>query len=30
MQVFLNGSYVPAADARVSVDDRGFLFAAGV
>ena len=30
MQVFLNGSYIPAAEAKVSVDDRGFLFADGV
>jgi D-alanine transaminase len=30
MIVFLNGEYVPYQDARVSVDDRGFLFADGV
>jgi D-alanine transaminase len=30
MIVFLNGDYVPHQDARVSVDDRGFLFADGV
>ncbi|MGH7505876.1 MAG: D-amino acid aminotransferase [Longimicrobiales bacterium] len=30
MQVYLNGAYVDAADAKVSVDDRGFLFADGV
>jgi D-alanine transaminase len=28
--VYLNGEYVPATEARVSVDDRGFLFADGV
>ena len=28
--VFLNGDYVPAAEAKVSVDDRGYLFADGV
>ena len=28
--VYLNGEYLPAADARVSVDDRGFLFADAV
>lgn len=30
MLVYLNGAYVPHAEARVSVDDRGFLFADGV
>lgn len=30
MIVYLNGSYIPQADARISVDDRGFLFADGV
>lgn len=30
MLVFLNGEYIPHEDARVSVDDRGFLFADGV
>ena len=30
MLVYLNGEYVPHADARVSVDDRGFLLADGV
>ena len=28
--VFLNGEYVAADEARISVDDRGFLFADGV
>jgi D-alanine transaminase len=28
--VYLNGEYVPQDEARVSVDDRGFLFADGV
>jgi len=28
--VYLNGSYVPAEQAVVSVDDRGFLFADGI
>jgi D-alanine transaminase len=28
--VYLNGDYVPHGEARVSVDDRGFLFADGV
>jgi D-alanine transaminase len=28
--VYLNGEYVPHDEARVSVDDRGFLFADGV
>ena len=28
--VFLNGEYLPKAEARVSVDDRGFLFSDGV
>ncbi len=30
MQVYLNGEYIDHADAKVSVDDRGFLFADGV
>jgi D-alanine transaminase len=30
MIVYLNGEYLPLADARVSVDDRGFVFADGV
>ncbi|HWV57009.1 MAG TPA: D-amino acid aminotransferase [Longimicrobiales bacterium] len=30
MLVYLNGKYVPHEDARISVDDRGFLFADGV
>ena len=30
MIVYLNGAYVEKADARVSVDDRGFLFGDGV
>lgn len=30
MLVYLNGDYVPHSEARVSVDDRGFLFADGV
>ena len=30
MLVYLNGEYVDSASARVSVDDRGFLFADGV
>lgn len=30
MRVYLNGQVVDAADARVPVDDRGFLFADGV
>lgn len=30
MIVYLNGQFVPATEARVSVDDRGFLFADGV
>ena len=28
--VWLNGSFVPAADARLSIFDRGFLFADGI
>ncbi|MDH3222345.1 MAG: D-amino acid aminotransferase [Gemmatimonadota bacterium] len=28
--VYLDGSYLPKAEARVSVDDRGFLFSDGV
>jgi D-alanine transaminase len=30
MLVYLNGTYLQAADARVSVNDRGFLFGDGV
>jgi D-alanine transaminase len=30
MLVYLDGEYVPAEEARVSVNDRGFLFADGV
>ncbi len=30
MLVYLNGDYLPAEEARVPVDDRGFLFADGV
>ncbi|MBW3553269.1 MAG: aminotransferase class IV [Gemmatimonadetes bacterium] len=30
MLVYLNGRYVPAAEATIPVDDRGFLFADGV
>ena len=30
MVVYLNGEYVPQNEARVSVEDRGFLFADGV
>jgi D-alanine transaminase len=30
MNVYLNGSFIDASDAMVSVDDRGFLFADGV
>jgi len=30
MIVYLNGHYLPAAEARISVDDRGFLFADGL
>ena len=29
-EVYINGSYVPAAEASISVFDRGFLFADGV
>src|SRR5262245_58595653 len=28
--VYLNGEYLPATEARVSVNDRGFLFSDGV
>lgn len=28
--VFLNGEYIPADEARISPDDRGFLFADGI
>ena len=30
MTVYLNGNYLLAADARISIEDRGFLFADGV
>ena len=30
MKVYLNGSYVDAASATISIDDRGFLFADGI
>jgi len=30
MIVYLNGSYLPHSEAKVSVDDRGFLFSDGV
>jgi D-alanine transaminase len=30
MIVYLNGSFIDHADARISVDDRGFLFADGI
>lgn len=30
MLVYLNGNFIPAEEATVSVDDRGFLFADGV
>ena len=30
MTVYLNGAFLPRADARVPVDDRGFLFGDGV
>jgi D-alanine transaminase len=30
VQVYLNGEFLPKDEARVSVDDRGFLFADGV
>lgn len=30
MLVYLDGDYLPAADARVSIDDRGFIFGDGV
>jgi len=30
MQAYLNGEYIPAEEARVPIDDRGFLFADGV
>lgn len=30
MTVYLNGAFLPRAEARVSVDDRGFLFGDGV
>ncbi len=28
--VYLNGEYLPVADAKISVDDRGFLFSDGI
>ena len=28
--VYLNGDYLPVADAKISVDDRGFLFSDGI
>src|SRR6476620_7020384 len=28
--VYLNGSFVPRAEARISVEDRGFVFGDGV
>ncbi len=28
--VYLNGEYLPRAEARISVDDRGFVFGDGV
>jgi D-alanine transaminase len=30
MTVYLNGAFLPRAEARVSVDDRGFLFGDGI
>ena len=30
MRVYLNGSWLDHAEATVSVDDRGFLFADGI
>ncbi|HEX6938978.1 MAG TPA: D-amino acid aminotransferase [Longimicrobiales bacterium] len=30
MLVYLNGDYLPQSEARISVDDRGFLFSDGV
>src|SRR3954465_1916651 len=30
MRVYLNGSFMDASDATVSIDDRGFLFADGI
>ena len=30
MLVYLNGQYTPASEAKISIDDRGFLFADGV
>jgi D-alanine transaminase len=30
MLIYLNGSFLPKADARVSIDDRGFIFGDGV
>ena len=30
MIVYLNGSFIPHSEAKISVDDRGFLFADGV
>jgi len=28
--VYLNGEFIPAEEARIPVDDRGFLFADGI
>ena len=28
--VYLNGDYLPADEAKISVNDRGFLFGGGV
>ena len=30
MKVYLNGEYVERSQAKVSIDDRGFLFGDGV
>ena len=30
MKVYLNGDYLPAADASIAIDDRGFLFGDGL
>jgi D-alanine transaminase len=30
MKVYLNGSYIDAKDAMISVEDRGFFFADGI
>ena len=29
-QIFLNGSFVPKKDAKISIMDRGFMFGDGV